>query len=173
MADTTSCAWSAETWSCRDSLQVTGEYTCELAGILEEITRMAPKEKRPLVRTSVQLPQDVLDALARRWPGLSTSECVRLALERHEYIMGRHPELVTTTTLLDENLETVAGALRDFGYTDFLIACRAMPSLVDEHARESGCSREQLDMIRGRIEETAAAERLSVFDAAVTRNMVK
>lgn len=132
------------------------------------------KAEDRLVRTSVQLPPEVLESLAKRWPGLTLSQQIRLALERHEYMMGKGPELLATQLLRDENLEAIAGALQDFSYRDFLLGCRAMPALVDEHMRDAGgYDREQLELVRQRIDEARGSERLHVFDAAVTRNLTQ
>jgi hypothetical protein len=121
----------------------------------------------PLVRTSIQLPQALLDDLERRWPSATLSQRIRMAIERHEFVM----QVIQrgTTTILDEHLAAVSDALRDFELPDFKIACRAMPSLLEAFFIEEPhtLTEAQVSSTVDWIQETETRERLHILDAVV------
>jgi hypothetical protein len=135
---------------------------------------MTPKEKKPMVRTSVQLPQELLDSLNDRWPGLSQSEQIRLALERHSYVMTSR-YLVGTDQIITKHPHVLAGAIGDMGYADFKIACRALPSLVEGFLKDEqhNVSEDEGEKIVEWIEEAEPVQRLHMIDAAVRQREKK
>lgn len=129
--------------------------------------RSKPVE-RQLVRTSVQLAQHILDALAMRWPELTQSEQIRLALERHEYMMSSR-YLVGTDEIITKHANVLAGAIGDMNFTDFKLACRALPSLVEGYLddEEHGVPEKAAENIVEWVKEAEPVQRLHMIDAGI------
>jgi hypothetical protein len=125
------------------------------------------KKRVPMVRTSVQLPQTLLDELESRWPTVPMSERIRLGLERHEFFMQMI--LKFTSSMIDKHIETVASALSEFDHVDFKVACRSMPSLIEAYLQEEDhpLTPEEAKSLTEWIAEADVRERLHFLDAAV------
>lgn len=101
------------------------------------------------------------------------SERIRLALERHEYIMLGM--LVGTSNTIDTKLDVLTRTLEDFDFKDFKMACRAMPSLVKGYLEEEAheLSTEEEDQMVEWLEEAEPRERLHMLDAAIHNRLTE
>lgn len=118
----------------------------------------ADKKKRAaLVRTSIQVPASVLDALAKRWPDRSLSERIRLALERHEGMMTDAEE--RTLEFRGTHGEIIAKALAGFTDDEWRGVMKALPQLLGDRNFVESLSGDDAEAIAG------AAERVAILDA--------
>lgn len=130
-----------------------------------------PPKREAMIRTSIQLPQPLLDALERRWPTLPVSERIRLALERHEYLM--QTSLVGTSNAIEKHGDVLEAALHDFDFKDFKVASRAMPSLVEGYLQDEthDLSDGDAENLVEWIQEAETRERLHMLDAAIHQRL--
>jgi hypothetical protein len=125
------------------------------------------KSKESLIRTSVQLPASTLQMLDERWPGLTRSEALRLALERFEYFDWKSQYCAK---LMEKYGEDFVFALADFDYSDFRAVARALPSLVEGYVKEEGLMSgggKEKDLIE-MLERLESHDRLQILDFAVS-----
>lgn len=96
------------------------------------------------------------------------SERIRLALERHEYAMHR-TNLVGTIKTIETYIDILEAALRDFTFSDFKVACRAMPSLIEGYLEEephSLSTKDAKELVEW-MREADPRERIYMLDAAI------
>lgn len=129
---------------------------------------MARKGHENLSRTSVQLPLETLEMLDARWPGLTRSEALRLALERFEYFDWQ-------SKLCDQIIQKyghdLTHALADFDYSDFKAVARALPNLVLGYIRDEGAVTKNVDEkdLERTLEMLEPHDRLQILDFAVAQ----
>jgi hypothetical protein len=141
-----------------------------------------PKKKEEslmakLSKTSIQLSPETLEWLDR-WPGMTRSEAIRLALKRTLYL---HSLMRHIHDLVDKYEPILGPALKDFDCENYSTVVRLLPTLVGgyiEEAEKNGRDdwREQftgkdLDLtdLYKKIEEMPPVERIYLLDCMVSR----
>lgn len=136
---------------------------------------MATRKLR-LVKTSVQLPEDVMTRMDA-WPGLTRSEAIRLAVERAYYYASLNSE--ETANLFNNYRPILDGALEDFDYSEFRTVARALPAIVQGFIAENSdadwknpyddrSSLEPMELV-GKLKALSPFERIGILDCVVAR----
>jgi hypothetical protein len=130
-----------------------------------------------LSKTSVQLSPETLKWLDR-WPGMTRSEAIRLALDRTDYLyslMGHVEELA------DMYKPILAPALEEFQCENYRTVARLLPTLVGSYIQENdkndnygwkdesnGRALDTSDLYK-KLEAMNPAERMYLLDCIVAR----
>ena len=88
---------------------------------------------KTLTKTSVQLSPETLDWL-NKWPRVTRSEAIRLALDRSQYLAEQMGDVVDLA--LQYHL-VLTPALQDFECGDYRTVARALPAIVGGYIQEN------------------------------------
>lgn len=108
-----------------------------------------------LVRTSVQLPQRVLDDISTWFPTISRSEAIRLILDRETFLAAR--AFKQLSDMLDD-FPGLKSILVDFDHEDFRTIAKCLPSIIADE-RLVKATLELSDYERIKLLDTVIADR--------------
>lgn len=106
--------------------------------------------------------------LDERWPGLTRSEALRLALERFEYFDWQS---TLCDTIIQKYGHDLTHALVDFDYGDFRAVARALPTLVTGYIKDEGAIAKNVDSkdLERTLEMLEPHDRLHILDFVVAQ----
>lgn len=128
---------------------------------------------KTLAKTSVQLSPETLDWLDK-WPRVSRSEAVRLALGRLQYLVEQMGDV---TDLALQYHAVLTPALEDFDCADYRTVARALPAIVGGYIQENTDKQwlddggNELDTaeLQRRLQALQPAQRIHLLDCVVDR----